>query len=304
MQSNVRQKAWNVRRGSKQFRVLWVCPKINNNNNNNKTIHIVPLYSEKHSESTFYVYSRSPKMGSQLTTNLNYIFAHLFLTGKQFFHEVGYLGLSEKGESSFVHQLKRNALKAGVQFAIFDSGDLEQMYPYMKLPPGTQGILLKEMSGYINPRKLVIAQQKIARKLGAILYSGIVNKIDKDRTGVYTLRLQSGDSLHSKKILLTPGAFIEIRELLPTGINPDMNSTTETVLFVSWLNCKYIIDSEKGTTDLENGLINRQYRRYIGESLHHYWQYMSSSGTSHVQACKHEARGVSVPTLPDRKSFE
>ena len=107
------------------------------------------------------------------------------------------------------------------------------MYPYMKLPLNTWGILLKDKAGYINPRKLVIAQQKIAQKYGAVLYSDIVNEIAKDKSGGYKLTLESGDSLHSKKILLAPGAFVDRRKLLPPGVNPDMNSTTETVLFVS-----------------------------------------------------------------------
>ena len=109
---------------------------------------------------------------------------------------------------------------------------LKSKYPYLEVPTLTTGVFLKQ-AGYINPRVLHKAQQQIARTHGCQIIDDVVDFIHQESSGHHILNTDSGKQISAKKVLLATGAFTECRNLLPKGISPSMDSTTETVLFVS-----------------------------------------------------------------------
>ena len=73
-------------------------------------------------------------------------------------------------------------------------------------------------SGHINPRKLVAAQQKIAKSRGCEIINDVVVTIkdSKDRDGgLAQLRCESGRMVQARKVLLCTGAFTNYHDLLP-----------------------------------------------------------------------------------------
>ena len=103
----------------------------------------------------------------------------------------------------------------------------------LTVPNGTVGILFPSQGGHINPRVLHKAQQKIAKSRGCQIIDDVVNSIHQESPGHQVLHTDSGKQISAKKMLLATGAFTECRKLLPKGVSPAMDSTTETVLFVS-----------------------------------------------------------------------
>ena len=122
--------------------------------------------------------------------------------------------------------------KLNKEVIVLSNEQLKSKYPYLEVPALTTGVFLKR-GGYINPRVLHKAQQQIAMTHGCQIVDDVVDSIHLEPSGHHILNTDSGKQISAKKVLLATGAFTECRNLLPKGVSPAMNSTTETVLFVS-----------------------------------------------------------------------
>lgn len=126
--------------------------------------------------------------------------------------------------SKFVESVRRVISRSGVEVEQCDNRTLRRKFPYMLLNDDTYGFKEFKNAGYINPRKLVEAQQTVARRHGCTIFNDVVNRVTRtvqsDGSYVMKVELDSGQVLCSRKVLLATGAFTECRHLLP-GIYPD-----------------------------------------------------------------------------------
>ena len=140
---------------------------------------------------------------------------------------------SKDEKDDLVDVYNKRAKKSEETVFSLNAKDLKVRYPYLTVPTGTVGILFPSQGGHINPRVLHKAQQAIAKSRGCQIMDDVVDSIHQEPSGHHILNTDSGKQISAKKVLLATGTFIECRNLLPKGVSPAMNSTTETVLFVS-----------------------------------------------------------------------
>ena len=141
---------------------------------------------------------------------------------------------STDDKDDLVEEYRRRARISSERVIFMNDKDLKTRYPFLTVPSGSVGILFPYQGGYINPRTLHKAQQEIAKHHGCQIMDNVVDRIYQEASGHHVLVTNSGKRISAKKVLLATGAFTECRNLLPNGFSPDMDSTTETVLFVSF----------------------------------------------------------------------
>lgn len=128
----------------------------------------------------------------------------------------------------------KNALDCGSNMEKLTQQKVKKLFPYLSIP-STQAVALEpRIAGYINPRRLVKAQQKLAKESCCEIIHDIVHSIDEvndDQLGLYCkLRLDSGRLLICGKVLLATGTFTYCRRLLPKHVSPDLRSFTTLVV--------------------------------------------------------------------------
>lgn len=116
------------------------------------------------------------------------------------------------------------ASQCGITVEKMDNVSLRKMYSFLKLNDDTCGLLERGNAGYINPRKMVQAQKKIASKQGCTIVDDVVCHVSRrvQSDGSYFMRIETatGQVIESKAVLLATGAFTAFRDLLP-GIKHD-----------------------------------------------------------------------------------
>ena len=155
----------------------------------------------------------------------------LFNVGLEFYAPCGLLYFSNKSKT-LLQEYKNKGRKFPETVTILEREQIKLKYPYLNVPLDADAIIVKQ-AGCINPRVLLKAQQQIAMNHGCQIIADIVDSIHLEPSGHHIVNTDSGKQISTKKVLLATGAFTECRNLLPKGFSPAMNSTTETVLFVS-----------------------------------------------------------------------
>ena len=140
---------------------------------------------------------------------------------------------STNAKDDLVDMYSKRAKKSAERITYLNESDMKVRYPYLSVPTGSVGVLFPSQGGYINPRVLHKAQQKIAKDRGCQIIDDVVDSIHQEPSGRHILMTDSGKQISTQKMLLATGAFTECRNLIPNGFAPAMDSTTETVLFVS-----------------------------------------------------------------------
>ena len=159
------------------------------------------------------------------------VILYIFRVGIEFYSPCGWLYFSNTRDTS-LQEHKNKCREFPETSLILDREELTLKYPYLNVPPDTGAILVKQ-AGCINPRALLQAQQQIAMNRGCQIIDDVVDSIHQEPSGRHILVTDSGKQISTQKVLLATGAFTECRNLLPEGVSPAMDSTTETVLFVS-----------------------------------------------------------------------
>jgi sarcosine oxidase len=124
----------------------------------------------------------------------------------------------------------KNGIKYNLTHSILNLIELNKKYPYFKFNNSEHSsIYLKNNAGFINPRKLIKAQNFIAKKNGAdLIDEEFVIKINHSKYP-YEIITNKNNIYFSKKIVLTTGAFTNIYDLLPISLN--IRLTGNTLLF-------------------------------------------------------------------------
>ena len=164
--------------------------------------------------------------------------------GIRFYQEVGCLRILDPTDQLFRETIE-TAEKLGVVAENISGAEVQRRFPYLNVVPSHRCLAETWNAGYINPRKLVQAQQKIATRNGCHLIRDIVSSVvpvtlPGGQKGV-RIETDGGRSIYSRKVLLATGAFTEFRSLLPKGLCLDLHPVTESVIFLEMSQ----VDAEK-----------------------------------------------------------
>ena len=142
-------------------------------------------------------------------------------SGIRFFNPVGCLqGPKKKMPGKDWNALNESALKHQVSHEILGKGELQRRYPYFRFDDDN-AILESETAGYINPRKLVQAQNEIALGHGVKQIKETALKMEK-KSSRWNVLTDQGNLYIADIILLCTGAFTNalLKEPLPFTIFP------------------------------------------------------------------------------------
>eukprot|EP00057_Strongylocentrotus_purpuratus_P004019 XP_003727844.1 PREDICTED: uncharacterized protein LOC100891645 [Strongylocentrotus purpuratus] len=142
-------------------------------------------------------------------------------SGINFYQEVGCAFVDIQGKES-LEVTKQNAEKMGVTtYKALDSVGLQDQFPYLHIESNWEFLFNSKNAGYVSPRNLVAAQQKIASSHGCQVINDVVVKVHEDAGGgdddFLKVLCQSGREVTSNRVLLCMGAFSNCYDLLPEG---------------------------------------------------------------------------------------
>ena len=155
-------------------------------------------------------------------------------SGISFFHEVGYLTLVDANYPN-PKKLTDTAQKlnsAGYTCTkIAGKEAAASSFPYLDLLPGVWGFSQPDKAGHLSPRALVAAQQKLAEAKGCEVLKQSVVGLEKTAEGHFVLKLSSGKSISSQKVILATGAYLNLSDHLKSFTSKEVNLrlTTQTV---------------------------------------------------------------------------
>ena len=114
-----------------------------------------------------------------------------------------------------------------------DDVGLENRFPWLVQEAGMLGYHQPRRAGHLSPRGLVMAQQRIAERLGCIRYPATAVSLAREPGG-WRLKLAGGEELQAAKVVLAPGAWLNLSELLAGHCPaPALTLTRQTVAFLA-----------------------------------------------------------------------
>ncbi|XP_071844573.1 uncharacterized protein [Apostichopus japonicus] len=162
-------------------------------------------------------------------------FRHLeTLSGINFFSEVGSLICREEG-SNFCEDVEKLSQELGFDITICTAKELNHLFPAVKTRPFRKYWYAKNSSGYISPRSLISAQQKVAASQGCRIVTDTVLTVNETlRMGqkVIYVRTKTGQEMYANKVLLCTGAFTNFYDILPESMKLDLVPCSEMVVKV------------------------------------------------------------------------
>lgn len=139
------------------------------------------------------------------------------LPGINFYREVGCAFVDIQGKES-LETTKQNAEKMDVTtYKALDSVGLQEQFPYLHIESNWEFLFNSKNAGYVSPRNLVAAQQKIASSHGCQVIDDVAVKVHEDGGDFLKVLCQSGREVTAKRVLLCTGAFSNCYDLLPEG---------------------------------------------------------------------------------------
>lgn len=137
-------------------------------------------------------------------------------------------------DQAFINSTIETMKELSVPMNILSAIDFRKEFPYIGTTPRNTYVIQRSGSGYLNPRKLVMAELKAAIANGCKFIDEIVNEItdgfDDSGESVHRVRMDSGNEICTRKVLLATGAFTPLRRLLPPGVHPNIGAMAQTVI--------------------------------------------------------------------------
>ncbi|XP_054756180.2 monomeric sarcosine oxidase-like [Lytechinus pictus] len=135
-----------------------------------------------------------------------------------FYNEVGCVFIEKTVSQEFDDYLN-TARKLEAYIETYDASEFHTRYPYLKISPDCRCIWAPQNTGHISPRKLVAAQQKIARSHGCdIINEVVVDIMEESEDGgknLVRISTESGREVLTRRVLLCTGCFSNFHHLLP-----------------------------------------------------------------------------------------
>lgn len=150
-----------------------------------------------------------------------------FFVGIKFFNEVGSLIAGNSRYLGNMNTLMMDPNRSG-KVSRMSRTELRHNFPYFNFHGDDGGLYEARGTGYINPRKLVQAEQVIASNNGCDVLRDIVSSVTRTGSGLLKLVTDGGSVYLTKKVLLTTGVSILSRDII-FGAMPDFGCAPETV---------------------------------------------------------------------------
>jgi sarcosine oxidase len=122
--------------------------------------------------------------------------------------------------------------KLNVDFEKVSVNRLQALFPYLRFPSSTIGILERSTAGWIDPRKMLKAQNTVAEKSGVRIYRETVVKTELVDNGVLATT-DSGREIRAEKVLLAAGAFSNFNDLTKKQVQITVRAETTVMGEVS-----------------------------------------------------------------------
>lgn len=147
-------------------------------------------------------------------------------SGIHFHSNEGCLYVNPSGTDAYLNNIKELAQVFDIKYQCFTSGEsLKSLFPDFNFTETANGIFESSRSGHINPRKLIKAQQVLFQKKGGVIFNDTVKSVNREN-GILKIDTLDEQTYHSKKVLLSPGAFINFFHLLKRKLELRLKSET------------------------------------------------------------------------------
>ena len=138
-------------------------------------------------------------------------------SGISFYHDIGYMMVTPGGLSEDWFNLpamREVASELDVEIEDLDDASLKERYPWLRFTPGSSAVLQGQDAGYIDPRRLVQAQQTISVAQGTTLLRDVAVGLRRKGEQV-EIELRSGETMRANRVLVATGAYTNATGLLP-----------------------------------------------------------------------------------------
>jgi sarcosine oxidase len=113
----------------------------------------------------------------------------------------------------------------GLDYQYLTTAEQVGLFPYLRFPDAEEGILEKNLAGYLNPRNLIRAQLAIAAQHGATIVPEMAAAV-VDVGQYLQITTLSGRVFQTRKVLIAAGAFSNCWRLLPRQLKLRIKSET------------------------------------------------------------------------------
>lgn len=142
-------------------------------------------------------------------------------SGIGFYHDIGYMMVTPGGlgvDWFNLPAMREVAAELDVDIEDVDDVSLQQRFPYLRFTPGSSAVIQGKNAGYINPRRLLEAQQKLSISQGTTLLREVVVQMRKSGEQI-ELELRSGEKVRANRVLVATGAYTNATMLLPQKLD-------------------------------------------------------------------------------------
>jgi glycine/D-amino acid oxidase-like deaminating enzyme len=136
-------------------------------------------------------------------------------TGIQFYHEVGYLAVSNN--TAYLADMEARAEEFYPQVEKIPHAALVERFPYFHFPDNVRALYQATEGGYINPRQNIAAQNKALEMHSGTVIDETVLELDTSGETVGAKIAQGW--IHGHKVVLVTGAFANVGGLIPRKID-------------------------------------------------------------------------------------
>ena len=133
-------------------------------------------------------------------------------TGIQFYHEVGYLVVSNN--TGYLADMEARAQEFYPQVEQISGAELAERFPYFHFPQGVRALYQATDGGHINPRQHIAAQNKALEMHGGTVIAETVLELDTEGEPI---RAKIGSGwVYGHKVVLATGALCQRRWYHPS----------------------------------------------------------------------------------------
>ena len=142
-------------------------------------------------------------------------------SGVDFFEDCGYLDVAGPKHPHFNEWCKdAERLAKSSNSQVLSPEEIPSVLPFLQLPGIAVGSYDQpgQGAGYLSPRKLVFAQQKLAMKQGCVVLSSIAKNLRQTKTG-WMIQTEDGLMVSCTRVVLCQGTYTGLsfvaKDLLP-----------------------------------------------------------------------------------------
>jgi sarcosine oxidase len=142
-------------------------------------------------------------------------------SGIPFYKEIGYMMVTPGGlgrDWFNLPAMREVAAELSIEIDDLDDAVLQERFPYLQFTPGSNAVYQGRNAGYIDPRMLLAAQQKISIEQGTSLLRDVVTQINRSGDQI-VIDTRSGATLRANRVLVATGAYINVHGLIPKKVD-------------------------------------------------------------------------------------